>query len=318
MGLMRALWIEDGAVSLRQVEVPEPGSDEVRVRVSLAGICDTDLQLLRGYAGFVGVPGHEFVGRVDLGPPEWLGRRVVAEINHGCGCCEMCRRGLGRHCSARQVLGIRGRWGAFAEALVVPTANLHAIPDDVPDRVAVFTEPLAAALAIQQQVSMGTTDRILVVGDGKLGSLVALAIADSGCSVTVVGRHASKLKALADAGLRVVVDGQQELSDFDVAIDCAGNPTGFKTARRALRPAGTLVIKSTYAEPVDVDLSSIAVDEISIIGSRCGPFPAAIDRLESLRVDPSFLLEREYPLSEGVAAFDHAARGGARKILLKP
>jgi threonine dehydrogenase-like Zn-dependent dehydrogenase len=244
--------------------------------VVCAGICNTDLELLRGYYPFSGVPGHEFVGVVEEGPVELRGRRVVGEINAGCGDCRACRAGLGNHCERRSVLGIVRRNGAFAEYLTLPAANLHPVPDDVPDEVAVFTEPLAAALEIQQQVSIQPGDRLLVVGDGKLGQLIARTLAPTGADLLVAGRHDKKLDLLRAAGIRAGTADEVENGRFDLAVECTGNPEGFTVARRALRPRGTLVLKSTYAGELRLDAASLVVDEITLVGSRCGPFAPAL------------------------------------------
>jgi threonine dehydrogenase-like Zn-dependent dehydrogenase len=272
--------------------------------------------LLRGYYPYTGILGHEFVGVVEQGPEHLKGQRVVGEINAVCGQCRFCRSGQPTHCENRTVLGIVNRNGAFAEYLCLPIENLHRVPDNVPTDVATFTEPVAAALEIQQQVKVSPAERVLVVGDGKLGQLVAQTLAVIGCDLLVVGRHQEKLANLAARGIQT--GGEDAVADraFDLSVECTGNPAGFAIARRALRPRGTLVLKSTYAGQLTFDASSLVVDEITLIGSRCGPFPAALDLLASGRVDVEPLIHARYPLSEGLAAFERASTKGVLKVLL--
>lgn len=306
---MRAVWLENRRVELRDVPAPAIPSGESLVRVRLAGICNTDLELTRGYYPFTGIPGHEFVGEVD-------GQRVVGEINAVCGNCETCRGNDRSHCPNRTVLGIANRHGAFAESLALPTENLHSVPPEVSDDEAVFVEPLAAALEIQEQVKITPQDRVVVVGDGKLGQLVAQTLALTGCKLLVIGHHAGKLALLSSRGIDVTMDDPQR--SFDIAVDCTGNPEGFELARRALRPRGTLVMKSTYAGTLTVNASSLVVDEITVIGSRCGPFPRALDLLRARAIEVRFLIQSTYELNDALTAFDHAQRRGALKILIRP
>jgi threonine dehydrogenase-like Zn-dependent dehydrogenase len=314
---MLALWLEDQKLALRDdLDAPRPAPNESRVRVRCAGICNTDLELLRGYYPFTGIPGHEFVGEVEQGPSELRGRRVVGEINAVCGECSTCRAGRTTHCERRTVLGIVGRHGAFAEYLTLPSANLHLVPDGVPDEVAVFTEPLAAALEIQQQIDITSDDRVLVAGDGKLGQLIARTLVSTGCELRVIGRRAEKLAMLERAGIHCVAEDEIEQRSFDVAIECTGNPDGFDLARRALRPRGTLVLKSTYAAKLIVDAASLVVDEITLVGSRCGPFGPALQMLSEGTIDPSGLVHGRYPLKHVVAAFERAREPDALKILV--
>jgi threonine dehydrogenase-like Zn-dependent dehydrogenase len=314
---MQALWLENNQLQLRDdAPIPNPAPGEALVRVIRAGICNTDLELLRGYYPYTGILGHEFVGVVEQGPEHLKGQRVVGEINAVCGQCRFCRSGQPTHCENRTVLGIVNRNGAFAEYLCLPIENLHRVPDNVPTDVATFTEPVAAALEIQQQVKVSPAERVLVVGDGKLGQLVAQTLAVIGCDLLVVGRHQEKLANLAARGIQT--GGEDAVADraFDLSVECTGNPAGFAIARRALRPRGTLVLKSTYAGQLTFDASSLVVDEITLIGSRCGPFPAALDLLASGRVDVEPLIHARYPLSEGLAAFERASTKGVLKVLL--
>jgi threonine dehydrogenase-like Zn-dependent dehydrogenase len=318
---MRALWLEGQSLRLRS-EAPEPKifPGEAVVRVLCAGVCNTDLELVRGYYPFAGIPGHEFMGRVEGAPghEEWVGRRVVGEINAACGHCSACAVGRRTHCENRTVLGIKGRHGAFAERLALPVENLHAVPGSVPDDVAVFTEPTAAALEVQQQVRIGPTDEVVVIGDGKLGNLLAQTLALTGCDLLVVGRHPEKLALLEARGIRVGLRADLPRHRADVAVECTGNADGLALAREAVRPRGTIVLKSTYRGAVTIELSPIVVDEVSLVGSRCGPFAPALDLLVSGRIDVGPLIQARYPLTDAIAAFDHAARPGVMKVLIDP
>ena len=288
------------------------------VKVHLAGICSTDLQILKGYMDFGGVPGHEFVGSVAEGPRNLLGKRVVGEINFGCGRCENCARGLSRHCPHRSVMGILKADGAFADYVAVPAANLHLVPDKVSDQEAVFTEPLAAAFEILEQVQIGPRDQVLVIGDGKLGNLCAQVLRLTGASVTALGKHEDKLKLIKRAGVRTILlrDWQPRL--FDFVVEATGSASGLELALVALRPRGTLVLKSTIAGKHEVSLAPLVIDEITVIGSRCGPFPSALEALEEKSVSVTPLIEKVYPLNVGIEGIEHAGRRGARKILLQP
>ncbi|MEZ4767177.1 MAG: alcohol dehydrogenase catalytic domain-containing protein [Caldilineales bacterium] len=302
--------------------VPVPADDEALVSVSLAGICSTDLEILRGYAGFSGVLGHEFVGVVEACPgrPELVGRRVAGEINIGCGECAYCARGVREHCLRRQALGIHGRDGVFAQFVALPVANLHLVPDNVTDEAAVFTEPLAAAFQIREQVAFSATDRIAVVGAGRLGQLVARALADASAELVAVGRdqQSRKLAILRAAGVATAERGQLPAGWADVVVDCTGSPAGFADALDLVRAQGVLVLKSTYHGAAEVDMTRVVVDEIQVIGSRCGPFDKALAALASGQVDPRPLIDAQYPLIEGLHALEHAARPGVLKVLLRP
>ncbi len=317
---MRAAVVDEQGLRVVQGRaIPAPTPGEVRIRTLLAGICNTDLEILRGYAGFRGVPGHEFVGTVDeASDPSLLGQRVVGEINAGCGSCETCLAGREHHCPHRTALGIRGRDGALAEYFSLPRANLHRVPDTISDEDAVFVEPLAAACRILEQVHVGPSQRVVVLGDGKLGLLVAQVLALTGSRLLVVGRHPEKLAILARRGIETRVEGQEPQGSADLVVECTGQPGGLAAARRLLRPEGTLVLKSTYHGPVEVDFSDMVVDEIRVVGSRCGPFAPALRMLAQGLVDVSSLVEAEYPLDQAQAAFEHAGRKGALKILLRP
>ena len=296
---------------------------EALVRVTLAGVCNTDLEIVRGYAGFEGTLGHEFVGTVESAPgaPELVGRRVVGEINAGCGRCQLCRAGDARHCPERTVLGIKGRDGAFAEYLQLPSSNLLPVPEEVTDERAVFTEPLAAACGILERVRVELETRVAVVGDGKLGLLCAQVLKTlTGAGVTLVGRHESKLKIARERGVRGVKADELPANferAFDVTVEASGSPEGFETAQRLLRPRGTLVLKSTYHGTLELNAAPVVVDEISVVGSRCGRFQPALELLRRGAVDVDSLAAEEFPLAEGVRAVERAAEPGVLKVLLR-
>jgi threonine dehydrogenase-like Zn-dependent dehydrogenase len=318
---MHALWLEEGALRFTaDLPPPVPSAGEALLRVRVAGLCRTDLELSKGYAGFIGVPGHEFVGDVASAPGAegWVGKRVVGEINVACGRCHECAQGRRPHCEARTVVGIRGRNGALAEYLTVPVANLHEVPPALADDVAVFTEPVAAALEVQEQVRLGPDTRVVVIGDGKLGQLLARTLALSGCDLRVVGRNPGKLALLQSHGIAAGPDGTVPERCADVVVECTGNPEGLELARRAVRPRGTIVLKSTYHGRAAVDLAAIVVDEITLVGSRCGPFRKALDLLGSGRLDVSDLVGATYPLARAEEAFAAAARPGMLKVLVRP
>lgn len=305
---------------------PVPRADEALIRVHMAGICNTDLEITRGYKGFQGILGHEFVGEVVTAPdPTWVGKRVVGEINITCGRCYYCTHGMPTHCERRSALGIFGHDGAFAEYLTLPLRNLHPVPPSVPDHVAVFTEPLAAALEVLEQVHVRPSDSVVVVGDGKLGLLIAQVMALTGATVTLAGRHPERLALAETWGLRSVLVPRGEPftpprlpsahGKGDVVVECTGTGEGFAVARSFVRPRGTMVLKSTYHGLAQVDLTSVVVDEVHLVGTRCGPFPPALRLLQEGRVDVESLVERVFPLEQGVDAFTYAR--GRLKVLLR-
>ena len=315
---MKGLWLENQHLSLR-TDIPAPvlASDEALVKVLRAGICNTDLELLRGYYPYQGVLGHEFVGMVEQGPAPLIGQRVVGEINATCSHCRFCQSGQSTHCENRTVLGIVNRNGAFADYLTLPAKNLHSVPDSLTTDAATFTEPVAAALEIQEQVKISSNDRVLVVGDGKLGQLVAQTLALTGCDLWVIGRHLEKLEHLRNLGIQTGLAESLIPRSFDLAVECTGNPEGFAIARQGLRPRGTLILKSTYANPLSLDISAIVVDEITLLGSRCGPFASALQLLAEGKIKVLDLIEAKYPLEDGLTAFAHAQKRGVLKILLE-
>lgn len=324
---MNALWLEDNKISLRDIPQPrKPG--EALVRIRKAGICSTDLELVKGYYPFTGVIGHEFVGDVIASPlpvgegdPKGgvrVGDRVVGEINASCGQCEQCLNGRSTHCESRTVLGIVNRDGTFAEFTQLPITNLHRVPDSVPDEMAVFTEPLAAALEIQDQVQIKPTDRVLLIGAGRLGQLIAQTLTLTGCDLRVVARHAHQQKLLKARGIRIIAEDEIQAWRWDIVVEATGSPSGFSLARRAVRPRGTMVLKSTYKGEMSVNFSSIVVDEINLLGSRCGPFAPALRLMESRQVDPTVLIADEFKLGEALKAFERAAETGMLKVLVEP
>jgi len=310
----------DGELRLDQNRpIPDPSARQVRLRTLLAGICNTDLEVVRGYAGFHGVLGHEFVALVEqAGDASLVGRRVVGEINIACGTCATCRAGRLSHCSRRTVLGIRGHDGALADYFCLPVRNLHPVPNQVPDEAAVFAEPLAAACRILEQVRLQPGDRAIVLGDGKLGLLVAQVLALSGCDLLVVGRHEENLAILSARGIATRLGHQGLAAGADLVVECTGQAEGFQIARQLVRPGGTLVLKSTYHGAIEADLSQVVVDEVRLVGSRCGPFPAALRLLARGLVDVAPLVEAVYPLDEALVALEHAGRRGALKVLVRP
>jgi threonine dehydrogenase-like Zn-dependent dehydrogenase len=317
---MRALWLENQTLSYRE-DVPEPipAKGEALVRVRLAGICSTDLELVKGYYPFTGIPGHEFVGEVVAAPsnPSWVGKRVVGEINIACGECATCLRGLPRHCERRKTLGILAWDGVFAEKLVLPINNLHEVPAGVPDRSAVFTEPLAAAYEIIDQQLISPGDHVLVIGAGRLGQLVAQVLGAVGFTPDVLAKHPKQHALLTSRQIHSITEQELPGKKYDVVIEATGSPGGFALARQAVRPRGILVLKSTYKGDTQVNFSSIVVDEVTLVGSRCGPFKPALQLLEDGKVDPQLLIEEIYPLEMGLQAFQRAALPGMLKVIIQ-
>ncbi|HIE25147.1 MAG TPA: alcohol dehydrogenase [Anaerolineales bacterium] len=316
---MKSLYLENETLSYKR-NLPEPTQeDEALIRVRLAGICSTDLEMVRGYYPFAGVPGHEFVGEVvEASDKSWIGQRVVGEINITCGACEHCLNSRSTHCENRTTLGIHNRDGVFAEYVNLPLRNLLRVPDSVPDEKAVFTELLAAALEIPQEVHIHPTDRILLIGAGRFGQLIAQVLQLVGADLCVVARHPLQQKLLQERGIKVIAEDIVQPRRWDIVVDATGSASGFGLARQAIRPRGTLVMKSTYKGDMQVNFSSIVVDEISIVGSRCGPFAPALRLLENGLVNPLGMIAVEYPLEDGVKAFEKAAERGVLKVLLRP
>ena len=320
--MMQALWLDRTLTYRTDCPLPVLSAGEALIRLKLAGICATDLALLRGYAGFRGVLGHEFVGVVEAVHDDahraWLGRRVVGSINIGCQQCATCLQDGPEHCLQRTVLGIRGRNGVFADYFTLPVANLHAVPDLVCDERAVFAEPLAAALRVPQQLQAFTVGEVAVLGPGRLGLLIANVLAQAGYRVTVLGRREASLRLPMTWGLATALIDQARDNAYDGVVDATGAPSGFAQALRIVRPQGVLVLKSTFPEPVALDMSKIVVAEIQVLGSRCGSIAEALTVLRQTDLPVQTLIDGRYGLQQGLLAFEHASRQGVRKILLQP
>ena len=338
---MKALRYENQKLSVSDVAQPD-ADGEALVRVTLSGICNTDLEITRGYAGFQGTIGHEFVGVIESLPgvsaarPSGRapiesessltvgllapGQRVVGEINAGCGVCDLCRAGDPRHCEKRTVLGIVGRDGAHAEYLKLPVVNLLPVPDEVSDERAVFTEPLAAAGGILERARITKGTSVAVIGDGKLGLLCAQVLATTGASVTLMGKHPHKLRIAERRGIETISIDKAGLRtrEFDVVVEASGSPRGFELALDLLHPRGTLVLKSTFHGATELHTARIVVDEISVVGSRCGRFAPALELLKTNAVDVESLISEEHSLADGVRAIGRAAEPGVLKVLLRP
>lgn len=335
---MKALRFHNGTLSVSDVTKPL-ADGEALVRVTLSGICNTDLEIARGYAGFEGTLGHEFVGVIeevsearasarapfDSEPSLTVGlltpgQRVVGEINAGCGICDLCRAGDPRHCPKRTVLGIVGRDGAHAEFLKLPVSNLLPVPDEISDERAVFVEPLAAACGILERVNITPDTRVAVIGDGKLGLLCAQVLATTRARVTLIGKHRNKLAIAEGRGIETTTAEKVETrkAEFDVVVEASGSPSGFATAVELLRPRGFLVLKSTFHGATEIEAASLVVNEISVIGSRCGRFPPALELLKHNAVDVEGLISEEFALTRGLDAMERAAQPGVMKVLLRP
>ncbi len=316
---MRAVHLASGSVTIRELPTPTVSPGFALLRLRVAGICNTDLELQRGYYGFEGVPGHEFVADVvEADEAAWVGQRVVGEINLACGTCGWCERGLGRHCPARRVLGIVKHAGAFAEYFTLPIANLHAVPESMADEVAVFTEPVAAACEILEQTEVKPGPRVAVLGDGKLGLLIAMVLRLHGAEVDLYGRHPKKMAIAAELGVRPCKAGESGGAKYPLVVDATGSEEGLAAGIALSEARGTVVMKSTVARPVSVDMASVIVPEITLLGSRCGRFEDALPLLSSGRMPVERLIQAVYPLGEASAAFAHASRKGTLKILLRP
>lgn len=321
---MRALVFDGKSLAFDEhYPTPRVGRGEALIRVRLAGICGTDLEIVRGYAGFRGVLGHEFVGVVErCANREWVGRHVVGDINIACGRCKNCRAKTSQtarhHCERREVLGIRGRDGAFAEYLTLPVANLVRVPDDMPDEVAVFAEPVAAALHVLDATHIDETTHALVLGDGRLGILVAQALKLKTPHVVLQGKHESKLARARKLGIKTQLAGAKNNRRYNLVVECTGSSRGVGEAMRLVRPQGVVVLKSTVHDPVELPASALVVNEIQLIGSRCGSMRAAIDVLTrgDLKVEP--LIDEDFPLTEACRAFQLAKMKRTLKVLLRP
>jgi threonine dehydrogenase-like Zn-dependent dehydrogenase len=317
---MKALFF-DGKLDYREdIQTPRRRPDEALIKVTLAGICRTDQEITRGYMGFTGIPGHEFVGVVeDDRYPELNGKRIVGEINCPCGKCATCQKGLGNHCPTRTVLGITKRHGVFAEYTMLPKSNLHEIPDSLSDEEAVFVEPLAAAIQVTTQVPISTDTEVVILGAGKLGLLIAQVIGRISQRTTLIGKHPSKLRLINDVDINL-----KTLKEFSkgakkkvqLVVECTGSPAGVKLAKEIVSPRGTIVLKSTSARSTSFNFSHLVVDEVTIIGSRCGPFPSAIQMLNRGEVSVRPLISATFHLKDGTKAFREAQKKNSAKVLL--
>lgn len=308
---------------MRQAGIPRPATGEALIEVLLSGICGTDLHMVGGYYPFAGILGHEFVGRVrevNASQAECLvGKRVVGEINTSCQSCRLCRKNRPSHCLKRDVLGLISRNGSHAQFVTLPIANLHVVPDSVPDECAVFAEPLAAALRIQSQVVVSPAAKVLVLGAGRLGQLVSWCLANVGVDLLVVARHAKQMKLLAERGITYCSEvAECHENTFDVVVECTGSPSGFAQAVRCVVAGGTIVLKSTYPGTPEMPMSQVVVKEILVVGSRCGPLDAALRVMDSRQIDPRALIEEVFPLSRGLDALQRASVPSTFKVLLSP
>ncbi|MBF0274091.1 MAG: alcohol dehydrogenase catalytic domain-containing protein [Nitrospinae bacterium] len=314
---MKAIILENNKLLLEEVEKPLRKSGESLVKVTMAGICNTDIELTKGYMDFSGIPGHEFVGVVEESDNKKLiGKRVVGEINAGCGKCDWCKKEMERHCPERTVLGILKHGGAFAEYLVLPDKNLFTLQEHVTDEEAVFTEPLAAALEIHEQINIGKNDSICVIGDGKLGILITLALSLTSKDVTILGRHTNKLSIAAQNGAKPFL-GDNLNRRFDIVVEASGSPSGWKTAINLVKPRGIIVLKSTYSENLDFNPAPLVINEITLVGSRCGRFAPALYLLENRKINPKPLIQKTFSFDTFKDAFQLAQSKGALKIVLQ-
>lgn len=316
---MKALRFENDCLKLAEISQPN-FEKEALVRVLQSGICNTDLEIVKGYANFSGTIGHEFVGVVEEAKdaPDLIGKRVVGEINAGCGSCEPCAKGDSRHCPTRTVLGIVRRDGAHAEFLRLPTKNLLQVPENVSNEQAVFTEPLAAAFGITEQVEILPKTRVAIVGDGKLGILCALSLALKSENVFLIGKHKGKLRLVENKNIETILveDAKKLDKSFDVAVEASGSESGFEAALDSLKPRGKLVLKSTFHGAAKWSAWRVVVDEITIVGSRCGRFAPALELLKNRRIEVENLVSEQFNLSRGVEAMTRAGQKGVLKVIL--
>jgi len=315
---MRAVHLESGRITVEQIASPERLEGFALIRLLIGGICNTDLELQRGYYGFSGTPGHEFVGEVvECDTPALRGKRVVGEINLACTHCPWCQRGLGRHCPHRTVLGIVKHPGAFREFLTLPERNLHVVPDSIPSEAAVFTEPLGAACEILDQVAIPKGGAVAVLGDGKLGLLISQTLQARGCKVHQFGRHREKLAIAERAGVTVEIAGEHlPQAEYEWVVDATGSPASLRAAVSMTQPRGTVILKSTVHGEVPVDTAPVIVNEITLVGSRCGRFEPALELLQSGQIDVASMISEQMPLANANAAFARAAQPGIMKVLL--
>ncbi|MCK4661073.1 MAG: alcohol dehydrogenase catalytic domain-containing protein [Phycisphaerae bacterium] len=315
---MRAVVYDNGVNYVASYPDAEPRRGECLVRVHWAGICATDLEIVKGYMGFKGVLGHEFVGTVESGSRGWRGRRVVGEINCACGTCDLCHGGLATHCRNRSVIGISGHDGCFADFVAVPEINLHEVPAGISDEEAVFVEPLAAAYQVLKQCPIESRTHVAVVGTGRLGLLVVQLLAAVGCRLLAVGRNPGTLLFCEKKHIQAVsTDDLVPRQDRDVVVECTGSADGFNIAMQMLRPRGTLVLKSTFADAGSLNLAPVVINEINVLGSRCGPFGDALAALVRKEIDVSSMVSRTFQIDQAGEALSAAADPRNIKVLLK-
>lgn len=316
---MKAVMFRNGKAMIEECSDPDPSNGEILVKMLVAGICNTDVEISKGYMSFSGIPGHEFVGETQTaGNKIEKGTRVIGEINAGCGQCPKCLTGMERHCSKRTVLGIYERDGAFAEYLLLPEKNLLRVPDTISDEDAVFTEPLAAALEILEQVKVEPDHNVLVIGGGKLGLLICMVLRLTGCNLSLLTKHPRNTQTIGNLGINIVSPElvEQTGQHFNIVVEASGHPSGWLSAVELVEPRGTIVLKSTYHEPLNFNPAVLVVNEITVIGSRCGRFGPALRLMERQLVNPSDLISAKFPLEEAALAFEEARRPGVLKVLL--
>lgn len=314
---MKALFF-DGSLRIKEVPKPRPGKNEVLIRILYSAICNTDLEIIKGYMGFKGVLGHEFVGEVVSPESPLKGKMVVGEINCSCGYCYLCQTGRQSHCTNRTVLGIAGHQGVFADFVVLPVENLHVVPEGLSPEKAVFTEPLAAAVEIMEQISIRPSSQVFIFGAGKLGLLIAQVFRLNGSPYAIFDLNPEKVSQAAQMGLKSMLLGDlHPEAKAEVCIDCTGNPEGIKTAMNHLYPRGKLILKTTVAEPEKIDLNQIVIHELEIIGSRCGPFEPALQLLSQGLVNPEPMISKVFPFKDILKAFDHARKPSILKVLIR-
>ena len=313
---MKAL-LFDGSLHFTEKDPPRPVRNEALIRVLMAGICNTDIEILKGYMGFRGIPGHEFVGEVvDCKQKQWIGKRVVGEINLGCGTCDQCIHGMERHCSGRKVLGISGKDGVFTEYTTLPLRNLIVVPDTISDREAVFIEPLAVACEILEQIHVEPKQHVAVIGDGKLAQLIVRVLRLTGCRLTAIGKHPTKLSLIQQLGIKTKLWTQSSNEKFDIIVEATGSPSGLPLALGLLKPRGILVLKSTMRGDMKLNTAKLVIDEITVIGSRCGRFEPAVRLLRDRLVQVNDLISAVYPFDQALLAFEKTKEADTIKVLL--
>ncbi len=315
---MRALVFNNSLQYQIDYPVPHISEGDALVRITHAGICNTDLEITKGYMGFQGVLGHEFVGVVEeCSDSNIKGKRVVGEINVPCGQCMYCTSNMTNHCTKRTVLGILNRDGAFADYTSLPLDRLHVVPDSVSNEEAVFVEPLAAAFEILEQIKIVPDDKVCVLGDGKLGLLIAQVLSLTGCNLTAVGNHSEKLSILDEIGIKTKLLSSFRENGFDIVVDCTGSSSGIKTAFQIVKARGKVVLKTTVAKKGLIDTNAIVIKELELIGSRCGPFDKAIEAIAARNIDLYPMISREFSIEEGIKAFQYASKKDSLKVILK-